>query len=184
MSHDVQAQSLSRRMLDWLGENWREDTNVGKAKIAAIPVAIFIVIALLWPASPPPPPAAPTLAPEQVELVPGIEDLRRQASEAYESYEARIAELGAEKRQELTEAQQQVAEVYRDYERRIADLEEENRQLARQVEALKNTLATREMELATAQVAATVPVDSRAAELQEKLDQARQELERVLESLR
>lgn len=181
MSHDVHAQSRSRRMLDWLRENWREDTNVGKAKIVAIPVALFIVIALLWPASPPPPPAQ---APEQAELVPGIEDLRRQASEAYESYEARIAELGAEQRQELTEAQQQVAEVYRDYERRIADLEEENRQLARQAEALKNTLATREMELATAQVAATVPTESRAAELQEKLDQAREELERLLESLR
>lgn len=177
MSHDVQTQSLSRRVLDWLRENWKEDTNVGKAKIAAIPVAVFILIALLWPAPPAP-------APEQAELVPGIEDLRRQASEAYESYEARIAELGAEQRQELTEAQRQVTEVYRDYERRIADLEEENRQLARQVEALKNTLATKEMELATAQVAATMPVESRAAELQKQLDQARQELERLLETLR
>jgi hypothetical protein len=39
------------------------------------------------------------------------------------------------------------------------------------------------MELATAEVAATMPTESHAAELQEKLEQVRQELERLLESL-
>ena len=181
MNEPSTSGSLSSKLMHWLRENWKEDTNVGKAKIAAIPVAIFIVVAWLWPASPPPEPPA---APVQMELIPGIEDLRRQAAEAYESYEARIADLGDEKRRELSEAQRQVAEVYRDYERRIAELERENLDLTRQVEALRNTLATREMELATAQVAATVPTESRAAELQDTLDQARAELERLLETLR
>jgi DNA repair exonuclease SbcCD ATPase subunit len=181
MNDETRAKSMPHRLRGWLRENWRDDTNVGKAKIAAIPVVIFILVALLWPASPPPPPPPPP--PEQAELVPGIEDLRRQAHEAYESYETRIGALSEERRRELGEARLQVAEVYRDYERRIADLEQENVQLARQVEALENTLVTKEMELATAEVAATVPAESRAAELQEKLKQVRQELERLLESL-
>lgn len=186
MNDEVQGAGRRARLMNWLRENWRDDTNVGKAKIVAIPVGIFILIALLWPGSSPPP-VPPAVAPErveQVELVPGIGDLRRQAHEAYESYEARIAELSEERRRDLGEARLQVAEVYRDYERRIADLEQENRQLARQVEALENTLVTQEMELATAQVAATVPTESHAAKLQEQLDQVRSELEQLLESLR
>lgn len=181
MSDDVQAKPMPRKIQGWLNENWKEDTNVGKAKIFAIPVAIFIVVALLWPSSPPP--DAPPVV-QQAELVPGIEDLRRQANEAYESYESRIGELSAERRRELGEARLQVTEVYRDYERRIADLEQENARLTRQVEALTNTLATKELELATAEVAATVPVESHAAKLQEQLDQVRGELEQLLESLR
>lgn len=181
MSNAQAEKGTVGKVKDWLRVNWNEDTNLGKAKIAAIPVAIFIVVALLWPASPPP--EAPALA-EQVELVPGIEDLRRQANEAYESYESRIGELSEERRRELGEARVQVAEVYRDYEARIAELEQENTRLSRQVEAMKNTLVTKEMELATAQVAATVPTESRAAKLQEQLDQVRGELEQLLESLR
>ncbi|HSJ47749.1 MAG TPA: hypothetical protein VLA26_02775 [Gammaproteobacteria bacterium] len=181
MSNARSEKGMVGRMMDWLRVNWNEDTNVGKAKIAAIPVAIFIVLALLWPASPPP--ETPTLA-EQAELVPGIEALRRQANEAYASYETRIGELSEERRRELGEARLQVAEVYRDYEARIAELEQENAQLSRQVEALKNTLVTKEMELATAEVAATVPTESHAAKLQEQLEQVRGELEQLLESLR
>ena len=181
MSNEQTEKTMTGKVMNWLRVNWREETNVGKAKIAAIPVAIFILVAFLWPAAPPPP--APPAAPEQVELVPGIEDLRRQASEAYDSYEARIEQLSEERRRELGEVRLQVAEVYRDYERRIAELERENAQLARQVEALKNTLVTKEMELATAEVAATVPAESHAAKLQEQLDQVRGELEQLLESL-
>lgn len=181
MGSEQPETSMARKLMCWLRANWKEDTNVGKAKIAAIPVAIFIVIALLWPTTPPP--EAPPV-PVQAELVPGIEDLRRQATEAYESYEARIAELSEEKRRELGEAQLQVAEVYRDYERRIADLERENLQLLRQVEALKNTLAARERELASTERSAAAPADAEAAQLQEKLEQVRQELEQLLESLR
>jgi chromosome segregation ATPase len=115
--------------------------------------------------------------------VPGIEEMRRQASEAYESYEARIGELAEEKRAEIGAARQQVVEVYRDYEARIASLEQDNARLSARIQELENSLATREMELATAQVAATMPTESHAAELQEKLEQVRQELERLLESL-
>ena len=180
MSSEQAGTSMPGKVMNWLRVNWNEDTNVGKAKITAIPVAIFIVVALLWPAAPP---TETPVVEEQLELVPGIEDLRRQANEAYESYETRIAELSEERRRELGEARLQVAEVYRDYEARIAELEQENTRLSRQVEALKNTLATKEMELATAQVAATVPTESRAVELQEQLDQVREELEQLLESL-
>ncbi|MCA1803933.1 MAG: hypothetical protein LC646_00870 [Xanthomonadaceae bacterium] len=181
MSNKQTEKTMTGKVINWLRVNWRDDTNLGKAKIAAIPVVIFIVVALLWPASPPP--EAPAVT-EQVELVPGIEDLRRQANEAYESYETRIGELSEERRRELGEARVQVAEVYRDYEARIAELEQENTRLSRQVEAMKNTLVTKEMELATAQVAATVPTESHAAKLQEQLDQVRGELEQLLESLR
>jgi phage host-nuclease inhibitor protein Gam len=178
MNHEQAEKGRIGKVKDWLRANWQEDTNVGKAKIAAIPVAIFIIVALLWPASPPPPPPA-----TETPIVPGIEEMRRQASEAYESYEARIGELAEEKRAEIGAARQQVVEVYRDYEARIASLEQDNARLSARIQELENSLATREMELATAEVAATMPTESHAAELQEKLEQVRQELERLLESL-
>ena len=144
-------------LITWLKDNWYEESNVGKAKLAALAVLIFLLIASLLPGSEPPAPTqAVATSGEAADTAPGPERAAREsydgsgqaaggmareqvaaeqaaakeAAEAYQAYETRIAELEQEKAALEKEAAQQAAEAYRSYETRIGELEHERESLA------------------------------------------------------
>ena len=125
-----------KSLTDWIKATWNEESNVGKAKLAAIAALLFIVIAALLPDAGRVPLGVP------VEEVESDAEAAQQAAEAYHSYELRIGELERERQElqnRLTEAEpieqagDEAAEIQRGYEARIAELEEEKRELVRKM---------------------------------------------------
>lgn len=115
------------RILNWIKNNWNEESNVGKAKLGAVAALIFLLIASLLPDTRGRVPlTAPATMPDETAAA------EHQAAEAYSSYESRVGELEREAQRGVDEA----AEAYRGYEARIAELERERTELlARQAAA-------------------------------------------------
>lgn len=145
------------RFVDWIRNNWNEESNVGKAKLGAVVALIFLLISALLPDTTG---RVPLTAPATVPA--DTADAERQAGEAYSGYESRVGELEREAQRGADEA----AEAYRGYEARVAELERERTDL----------LAKREeagpIEDASDEVAATLRAyESRVIELErEKQD--------------
>jgi len=110
------------RIFEWIKASWNDESNVGKAKLAAVAALLFLVIASLLP-DPEPGIEVPDRGAVVREDVDG--DAARQAAQTYDSYEARIGELERESRS----AEEQAAAAYHGYEARVAELEQERLQL-------------------------------------------------------
>lgn len=108
------------RIVDWIRNNWNEESNVGKAKLGAVAALIFLLISALLPDTTGRVPlTAPATVPAETA------DAERQAAETYTSYESRVGELERDAQRGADEA----AEAYRGYEARIAELERERTEL-------------------------------------------------------
>ncbi|WP_297527480.1 hypothetical protein [Thiohalobacter sp.] len=123
-------------LIAWLKDNWHEESNIGKAKLAGLALLVFLLFAALLPSGEAPPAAggdgaAPADTGSQAVGESAPEPTAAaQAADAYRAYEARIAELEREKAALEKEASQQAAEAYRSYEARIGELERERESLA------------------------------------------------------
>ena len=132
-------------LIEWIKRNWHEESNVGKAKLAAVAALIFLLIASLLPDRGREPALLSPVAEMDEAAVAGPE-AARQASEAYTSYEARVGEL----ERETQAATDLAAAAYASYEARVAELERERTELvAKQQEAGS-------LEEASAEVAETI----------------------------
>lgn len=124
-------------IIEWIKTSWNEESNVGKAKLAAVVALVFLLIASLLPdAGREPALVSPSTG---IHDAAGIgPDAARQAAEAYAGYEARVAELETQ----LAAKDQQIAEL----ERRLAAGGEDedggtgNMELRLQLEAMRATL--------------------------------------------
>lgn len=109
----------------WFRDNWNEGSNLGKVKIAAVLVLVFLFISSLLH-------DRQDRAPEQVagdepaqqdgsaaSMEQAEEQAAIQARAAYQDYEDRVSEL----EHELESARQQTGKAYADYEARVAELE-------------------------------------------------------------
>ncbi|HEY9198637.1 MAG TPA: hypothetical protein VIR60_04655 [Gammaproteobacteria bacterium] len=138
--------------MNWIRTNWNEESNVGKAKLGAVIVLIFLLIAALLPDTGG---RVPLIAP--VTTATDEDAAEREAAATYSSYEARVSEL----ERDAQRATEEAAEAYRGYETRIAELERERTELlAKQIEAGP-------LDQASEEVAATIHAyETRVGELE------------------
>lgn len=134
------SQGVLSGISGWVRTNWNEETNLGKAKVAGIGLLVYLFVLTLVPGE-------KTDVPEQADVVAqsGVLDevqeadetlgsAAEQASEAYDSYAARVTELEVEKRAEQAQATEQVVKAYESYEARIGELEKEKKELTEKTE--------------------------------------------------
>lgn len=114
------GRTFMSRIVAWIRNNWNEESNVGKAKLAAVAALIFLLISALLPDTTG---RVPLTAPATMPA--DTADAERQAGEAYSSYESRVGELEREAQRGAEEA----AAAYRGYEARVAELERERTEL-------------------------------------------------------
>lgn len=145
-------------VVEWIKRNWNEESNVGKAKLAAVTALVFLLIASLLPDRGHEP-ALVSPAADAADVTGTGPEAARQAAEAYASYEARVGEL----ERETQAATDQAAAAYASYEARVAELERERTELiAKQEEAGS-------LEDASAEVAETIRAyEARILELEDE----------------
>lgn len=96
----------------WLYDNWAEESNLGKAKLAGLLVLGFLLLLTLLPVAE----QAPLPVTRSVE--------ERQATETYDQYQARIAQLEQQQKDRTEVAAAEAAAAYQSYTARIAALEQ------------------------------------------------------------
>jgi hypothetical protein len=160
------------KFTNWIRTTWNEESNVGKAKLGAIAVLFFILLAALLPDAGRVPLGVPI---DEIEA----ETEAAQRAAAYRKHEARVAELERERQElenRLTEAgpieqaDAEAAAVYRSYEARIIELDREKRELTERMARLEPGDETTQSAAAADSGAGTVkttqPYGLRIAELE------------------
>lgn len=160
-------QGMLDRALCWVRENWNEDSNLGKARLATVAVLVFLFVLTLWPAQDAELPvqaqvdiSAPPVVLSERAVINDQDDEPKTAEQEIQPIikQQQQSEILATDDESLTDTERPVREVYDEYEASVAMLEMEKRTLTQQLADAEVALEQAQQEL---------------AELKQQLEQAR-----------